>query len=89
MPIGLSASLAATPTLRVLRAVRVCAENLEVFPFDIRGAQDIALAFEALKGGGQIDHEIELGRLFDRQVVRLRSAQNLVDIIGGAPSASS
>jgi putative ABC transport system substrate-binding protein len=24
--------------------------NLEVFPFDIRGAQDIAFAFEALKG---------------------------------------
>jgi hypothetical protein len=33
-------------------------------------------------GGGQIDDEIELGRLLDRYVGRLRAAQNLVDIVG-------
>ena len=31
-------------------------------------------------GGDQVDDEIELGRLLDRQVGRLRPAQNLVDI---------
>ena len=36
-------------------------------------------------GGRQIDDEIELGRLLDREVGRLRPAQNLVDIVGGAP----
>src|SRR5215467_4457366 len=42
--------------------------------------------FEAERGGSnQIDHEIELGRLLNRNVRRLRAAQNLIDIIGGAP----
>src|SRR6516225_6658198 len=36
-------------------------------------------------GGGEIDDEIELGRLLDRDVGRFRSAQNLVDEIGSAP----
>src|SRR5438067_6389231 len=36
-------------------------------------------------GGGQIEGEIELSRLLDRKVAWLRSAQNLVDIVGGAP----
>src|SRR6516162_6686559 len=36
-------------------------------------------------GGGQVDDEIELGGLLDRDVTRLRSAQNLVNIISGAP----
>ena len=35
-------------------------------------------------GGRKIDHEIEPGRLLDREVGRLRPAQNLVDIVGGA-----
>ena len=35
-------------------------------------------------GGRQIDDEIELGRLLDRDLGRLRPAQNLVDKIGGA-----
>src|ERR1700745_2461075 len=35
--------------------------------------------------GGAIDDEIELGRLLDWDVARLRPAQNLVDIVGGAP----
>ena len=35
-------------------------------------------------GGRQIDDEIELGRLLDRKVSRLRAAQNLVDIVGSA-----
>jgi hypothetical protein len=35
-------------------------------------------------GGGQVDHEIELGRLLDRDIGRLGPAQNLVDIVGGA-----
>jgi hypothetical protein len=36
-------------------------------------------------GGGQVDNEIELGRLLDRQVGGFRSAQNPVDIVGRAP----
>ena len=33
--------------------------------------------------GLQIDHQLELGRLFDRQVGRLRTLENLVDEAGG------
>src|SRR5438876_7563190 len=33
--------------------------------------------------GLQIDHQLELGRLFDRQVGRLRTLENLVDEDGG------
>jgi hypothetical protein len=36
-------------------------------------------------GGGQIDHEIKLGWLLERQVGRLSTTQDLVDILGGAP----
>src|SRR5947209_13321486 len=36
-------------------------------------------------GGGKVDDEIELGRLLDWDVARLRPAQNLVDIVGGVP----
>src|SRR5690242_19679069 len=36
-------------------------------------------------GGGQIEGEIELSRLLDRKIAWLRSAKNLVDIVGGAP----
>src|SRR5215831_5251346 len=35
-------------------------------------------------GGSQVDHELELGRLLDRDVAWLRAAQNLIDILGGA-----
>src|SRR5262249_37105758 len=34
-------------------------------------------------GGRKVYDEIELSRLLDRDVTRLRAAQNLVDIIGG------
>src|SRR5208283_3366249 len=36
-------------------------------------------------GGDEIDDEIELGRLLDRDVGGLRSVENLVDKIAGAP----
>jgi hypothetical protein len=36
-------------------------------------------------GGGEVDDEIELGRLLDRDVAWLRPAQNFVDQLGGAP----
>jgi hypothetical protein len=36
------------------------------------------------RGGGQIDDELELGWLLDRDVGRLCSAQNLIDKIGRA-----
>ena len=32
-------------------------------------------------GGGQIDDEIELGRLFNRKLARLGAAQDLVDVV--------
>src|SRR3984893_3873761 len=35
--------------------------------------------------GREIDGELELGRLLDLEVARLRAAQNLVHILGGAP----
>ena len=34
--------------------------------------------------GKEVDSEIELGRLFDREVGRFRSAQNFVDLFAGA-----
>src|SRR5207302_5000074 len=34
--------------------------------------------------GGEIDGEIEFGRLLDRYIAGLRPAQNLVDEVGGA-----
>src|SRR6266516_3748789 len=36
-------------------------------------------------GGDQVDDQVEFGRLFHWYVGRLRPAQNLVDILGGAP----
>jgi hypothetical protein len=39
-------------------------------------------------GGGEVDDEIELGRLLDRDVAWLRPAQNFVDQLGGAPLKS-
>jgi hypothetical protein len=36
-------------------------------------------------GGLEIENQLEFGRLLDRNVARLRTAQNLVDIVGGAP----
>src|SRR6516164_4921482 len=35
-------------------------------------------------GGGQVEDKVELGRLLDRKVARLRPAQNFVDILGSA-----
>src|SRR5260370_41257737 len=40
-------------------------------------------------GCGQIDDEIELGRLLDWKLARLGAAQNLVNIISGAPEQVS
>ena len=40
-------------------------------------------------GRGQVDDEIELGRLLDRNVTGLCAAQNLVDIVGSAPEQIS
>ena len=39
-------------------------------------------------GDREIDDELELGRLLDRQVTRFRAAQNFVDIIGCAANKS-
>src|SRR4051794_2239196 len=36
-------------------------------------------------GGRQIDGEIELGRLLDRNIAGLRTAQNLIDHVRGPP----
>src|SRR5262245_15601163 len=36
-------------------------------------------------GRGQIDDEIEFGRLLDRDVARLRATQNFIDITSSAP----
>src|SRR5262249_18785586 len=36
-------------------------------------------------GGVQIDDEVELSRLLDRKISRLRSAQNLIDVVGSEP----
>jgi hypothetical protein len=38
---------------------------------------------------GEINDEIELGRLLDRDVRRLRPAQDFVRILGGAPDRGS
>ena len=36
-------------------------------------------------GGGQIDNQIKLGWLLDRQVSRFSATQDFVDILGSAP----
>ena len=36
-------------------------------------------------GGRKIDDEIEFDRLLDRNVARLRAAQNLINVVAGAP----
>jgi hypothetical protein len=36
-------------------------------------------------GGGQVDNEIELGRLLHWNVARLRPPQYFIDIVGGVP----
>jgi len=40
-------------------------------------------------GGCQVDTEIEFGRLLDRDIGRLRPAQNFVDNLGSAPEQVS
>jgi hypothetical protein len=35
-------------------------------------------------GGPEIDRKVGPGRLLDRNIRRLRSTQNLVDVLGGA-----
>jgi len=35
--------------------------------------------------GGQVENEIELGRLLDWQIAWLHASQNLINILGGAP----
>ena len=39
-------------------------------------------------GGDEVDDQIELGRLLDGKIARLRPAQNLVNVVGGAPLKS-
>src|SRR6266566_3469161 len=42
--------------------------------------------FEAERlSGVQIDDEVELSRLLDRKISRLRSAQNFIDVVGSEP----
>src|SRR6516162_2988374 len=58
------------------------------FLFDhLVGEQQERLRDRQAKGLGsrEIDDEIEFGRLLHRQFSRLRPAQNLVNIISGAP----
>jgi hypothetical protein len=35
--------------------------------------------------GLEVDHHVELGRVLDRQVARLRAFQDAIDIVGSAP----
>jgi len=49
------------------------------------GARDFAEAGGLVSYGAMIDDEIELGRLLDRDFGGLRSAQNLVHEVAGAP----
>jgi hypothetical protein len=37
------------------------------------------------RDGSQIDYQLELGRLLDRQLSKLRAAQDLVNVAGGTP----
>jgi hypothetical protein len=40
-------------------------------------------------GGGEIEDQVELGRLLDRQVAGLCAAQNLIDIVRGAAGCAA
>src|SRR5215831_19592204 len=50
-----------------------------------RNRNDSGIRHAERLSDGQVDDEIELGGLLDRDVTRLRPAQNLVNIISGAP----
>src|SRR5450631_888351 len=55
-----------------------------LFDHLISASNDLRWHYEADSlGGGQIDYEIKLGRLLDRNVARLYSAQDLIIIVGG------
>jgi hypothetical protein len=55
--------------------------------YDLVGAQKERLGDgqAGRLGGGQVDDEIELGRLLDREVGGIRTTQNLVDMVSRAP----
>jgi hypothetical protein len=62
------------------------AANCSLFDHLVGDGEQRRWNFEAeYFGGGEVNDEIELGRLLDRQVARLRPAQNLVDEVGSAP----
>jgi hypothetical protein len=72
----------------------------KICQFQTHAPQQIATLFDHLIGAGEqcwrqieakglcgprIDDQIKLGWLLDWKIGRLRPAQNLVDIVGGAP----
>src|SRR5437588_6794741 len=88
------------PQVRVAAISRLDTVTWSLHPLHLRAPQQTAPLFDHVigaredrrghveperLGSGQVDDEIELGWLLDRQVARLRSMQNLVDIVGRAP----
>jgi hypothetical protein len=63
-------------------AIRLNEQHSCSFDHLVGARQQRSGDFEAERlGGRKIDDEIKLGRLLDRDVGRLRSAQDLVDIV--------
>jgi hypothetical protein len=78
--------VAKVPKPAVSRCSNSRARKAELFDYFVGAGKHCRGYFESERlGSGQVDDEIELGWLLDRQVARLRSMQNLVDIVGRAP----
>src|SRR5262249_53798838 len=79
----LRAPRAATPPPRRRAEWLRCADSLDHF---VGAGEQRRRDGEAEHlGSGQVDDKLESGRLLDRNIAGLRTAQNLVNQLGGAP----
>src|SRR3954471_2805464 len=67
------------------RQEKICPGPRPLFDQAIGARDEVAGPFDAeLLGSAQIDDEVELPRMLDRQLAGLRTVENLVDVAGAA-----